>query len=250
MAILHLLGTGAAVSDANRSTTMLAIENSESLIVIDCGGDVVQKLLLSGANIDNLKALIVTHEHADHISGFPLFMERMWLLGRREPVPVYGIKEAISQAKRMHETFDTSDWPGYPEIDWRELDKTENSLLLSDNNWEIHTSAGTHGVPVIGLRILNKQSANVVSYSCDTEYSESIVSLAEGSHILVHEASGPLSGHSTAADAARAAAKSKSKRLLLVHVPPKELLSNEVIAEARQIFANLDVADEGSKYEF
>ena len=250
MAFLHLLGTGAAVSDANRSTTMLAIENSQSLVVIDCGGDAVQKLQLSNANIDNLKALIITHEHADHVSGFPLFMERIWLLGRQEPLPVYGIKEAISQAKRMHDSFDTSDWPGYPQIEWHEVKRINNALVLDDKDWLIHASRGKHGVPVIGLRIVSKQSANVVTYSCDTEYSESIVSLAEGSKILLHEASGDLKGHSTAIDAARAAAKSKSKRLLLVHVPPKELLNNDVIAEARQIFANLDVGDEGGKYEF
>ncbi len=250
MAKLHLLGTGAAVSDPQRTTTMLAIENSKSLIVIDCGADAVQKLLLAGADISNLKALIITHEHADHVSGFPLFMERIWLLGRTEALKVYGIKSAIEQAKRIHDSFDTSDWPNYPKIEWREFEYTENALVLSDESWHITASPGIHGVPVVGLRIVNKENDRVLSYSCDTEYCQSIIDLAEDAEILVHEASGDFPGHSTAIEAAQVAARANSKRLLLVHLPPKEHLDNSLIAKARAKFPNLDKGIEGEQYEF
>src|SRR5690625_566288 len=99
MPTLYLLGTGAAVSDAHRTTTMLAVSDGASTIAVDCGGDVIQRMMAAGIDVDTLDALIVTHEHPDHVSGFPLFMEKIWLLGRRRPIAVYGIREAIDQAR-------------------------------------------------------------------------------------------------------------------------------------------------------
>src|SRR5690625_115438 len=103
MPTLYLLGTGAAVSDAHRTTTMLAVSDGASTIAVDCGGDVIQRMMAAGIDVDTLDALIVTHEHPDHVSGFPLFMEKIWLLGRRRPIAVYGIREAIDQATRCFE---------------------------------------------------------------------------------------------------------------------------------------------------
>src|SRR4051794_752484 len=85
MATLHLLGTGAALSEPHRTTTMLAIDDSVSAVVVDCGGDVVQRLLAAGIPVGRISALIVTHEHPDHVGGFALLMERLWLAGRRHP---------------------------------------------------------------------------------------------------------------------------------------------------------------------
>ncbi|NNF57861.1 MAG: MBL fold metallo-hydrolase, partial [Rhodothermaceae bacterium] len=87
---LYLLGTGAAVSDPHRTTTMLAVEEAGRLILVDCGGDAVQRLLKLGLDPTTIDAVILTHEHPDHISGFPLLIEKLWLLGRREPIPIYG----------------------------------------------------------------------------------------------------------------------------------------------------------------
>ena len=69
MPTLHLLGTGAALSDPHRTTTMLAFQGNGSVIVVDCGGDVVQRLMQAGVPLDQIEALIVTHEHADHAGG-------------------------------------------------------------------------------------------------------------------------------------------------------------------------------------
>ena len=86
--MLHLLGTGAGYSEPHRTTTMLALSDhkqtdKENLLIIDCGGDVIQRVLAAGLNPFALKHLILTHAHPDHLSGFPLFMEKIWLAGRR-----------------------------------------------------------------------------------------------------------------------------------------------------------------------
>ena len=100
MATLYLLGTGAGLSDGSRTTNMLAFSDQQSSLVVDCGGDVVQRMQAANIDLATITALIITHEHPDHVSGFPLFMEKIWLAGRRHPIPVYGPEAALSQARR------------------------------------------------------------------------------------------------------------------------------------------------------
>ena len=250
MAVLYTLGTGAAVSDPHRTTTMLAVENEGSLVVIDCGGDVAQRLMAAGADLDKLSALIVTHEHADHVSGFPLFMEKIWLLGRRDPLPVYGIAPALSQVRRIHDTFDTSDWSGYPDIEWNEVAHEEGASVFSDDHWEVSAAPGVHPVPVIGLRIRDVLGGHTVAYSCDTEPSEKIRRLGTGAKIFIHEATGAGPGHTGVLDAARAAATAQAERLLIIHLPPEDKLNADRMTEAREVFADTEKAEEGGSYRF
>lgn len=250
MPILHLLGTGAAISDPERTTTMLALEDDSSVIVIDCGGDVIQRLFASRVEVDKITAMILTHEHPDHVAGFPLFMEKIWLTGRRKPIDVYGIRQANDQARRIFEAFDTSDWLGMPEIIWHEIEHVQDAPVLSDDNWQVSATPGIHAVPVIGLRFMHKASHKVLSYSCDTEKSDLITALAKGSDILVHEATGGFPTHSSANDAAQVAKEAEVARLILVHLPPEALLDKDTMLEAMKIFPAMLKGDEGGRYTY
>ena len=246
MAQLYLLGTGAAVSDPSRTTTMLAFSDEDETIVVDCGGDVVQRLMASNLSLDTISALIVTHEHPDHVSGFPLFMEKIWLAGRRRPIGIYGIKPAIDQARRCFETFDTSRWEGLPEIHWQEVAHHEAAMVLETDAWHVVASPGHHSVPVIGLRVTSKISKRVVTYSCDTEPFEPIERLAAGADILVHEATGKTPGHTSAVQAAKIAKRAGVWRLVLVHLPP---VLND-LHEAQAIFESTEAGKDGGEYLF
>lgn len=246
MAVLHLLGTGAALSDAGRTTTMLAFESGERVLVVDCGGDVVQRLLGAGIDLERIEALIVTHEHPDHAGGFPLFMERIWLAGRRRPIDVYGIAAAIAQARRAFEAFNTAGWEGLPEIRWREVELREGAAVLEDASWRVSASPGTHSVPVVGLRVEDVRGGGVVAYSCDTERSEAITRLARGADLLLHEAMAEKArGHTTYAEAAQVAAQAGVRRLVLVHLPPGA--DDAHLAEARAVFPDTRLGADGER---
>jgi ribonuclease Z len=250
MATLYLLGTGAALSDPHRTTTMLALENERGLILVDCGGDVFQRAMACGAALDRLSALVITHAHPDHVSGFPLFMEKLWLSGRADPLPVCGIMPAIDQARRVFETFDTSGWTGLPEIQWQEVLLEDGADVRDDEAFGIRATPGSHGVPVIALRIEDRIGGGSVTFSADTEPSEAVVELARGSSILVHEATGNFTGHSDASQAADVAARAGVDRLLLVHLPPAEHLGPANLARARRRFAPTEIGAEGGAYSF
>jgi ribonuclease Z len=248
MATLYLLGTGAAVSDPHRTTTMLALSSGGSTLVIDCGGDVVQRLLAASIDLDSIAGLIITHEHPDHAGGFPLFMEKIWLAGRRRPIAVYGIAPAIRQARIIYEAFNTSTWTGMPSIDWHEIPYEADAPVLENTHWSVTASPVKHAVPTVGLRFLEIRSGAVVAYSCDTEPTGRVVDLAANADILIHEATGDGPGHTGKEDAAKVAYDAGAKRLILVHLPPG--LSESDLADARKLFPNTDLGEELGEYSF
>lgn len=228
-----LLGTGAALSDGARTTTMLAVCHDGGTFVVDCGGDVVQRLLAAGIDLDSIDGLIITHEHADHTSGFPLFMEKIWLSGRNRPMPVYGPEAGLSQARRCFETFDTGGWDGLPELQWNVVPLDERTPFLQNDRWQIFASPADHGVPCIGVRF-EFPDDRCMAYSSDTRPCESISRLAEDCDVLIHEASGAEGKHTTVAQAASIAKEAAVSQLILVHLPPHP--DEGDLAEAMHIF--------------
>ena len=247
MPTLHLLGTGAALSDASRTTTMLAFEG-KSVVVVDCGGDVVQRLLVAGIELDRIAVLILTHEHPDHVAGFPLFMEKIWLGKRRRPLPVRGPKRALEQARRIFDAFDTSGWKGLPEIEWGEVPLREGAEVWKDVSWTITAAPGKHSVPVIGLRVESRESGKAAVYSSDTERTPAIEKLAAGASVLVHEATGGFKGHTSIEHAAEVARGAQVGSLVLVHLPPDP--DPAALGRARKIFPETSLGSDGDRISF
>jgi ribonuclease Z len=247
MVTLHLLGTGAAYTDAHRTTTMLAVNNGKSVILVDCGGDVVQRLLAANLDLNLVDGLIVTHEHPDHVGGFPLFMEKIWLAGRARPIDVFGIGPAIDQARRCLGAFNTSGWQ-LPSIHWHTIAYETRATVLKDEHWTITASPGVHGVPVVGLRIVSARNGSVIAYSCDTEPCETIIDLSRNADILVHEANGELPGHSSIEGAVGVATAAGARSLVLVHLPPEA--SEEELSRVRSNFPDVRFGEELETIQF
>ncbi|HET7275054.1 MAG TPA: MBL fold metallo-hydrolase, partial [Longimicrobiaceae bacterium] len=191
-------------------------------------------------------AMILTHEHPDHVGGFPLFMERIWLAKRRRPIPVFGPAAALDQARRIFEAFDTSGWSGMPEIEWNVVPLDENAKVFSDHIWQVTASPGDHSVPVIAIRVECRRGS-CVTYSSDTARSDVVARLAAATDLLVHEASGDFPGHTSIQDAAHVARQAGAGRLVLVHLPPET--SDDAIDEARASFPHLELGEDGATYE-
>ena len=242
---VHLLGTGAPFPDPLRTTTMLAATDAGRTYVVDCGGDVVHRLAAAGVPLGTLAGVVVTHEHADHVGGFALMVEQLWLAGRRDPLPVFGIAPALAQARRVWEAFDTSGWEGLPPLVWTEVEARPGALVVEDDVFRITAAPVVHAVPTVGLRVEAKASGRTFAYSCDTEPCPAVVDLARGAHLLLHEATGAGPGHSSAAQAAAQARAAGVPLLVLVHLPPG--LTDDDLADARAVFPATALGKEGGR---
>lgn len=93
-----------------------------------------------------------------------------------------------------------------------------------------------------------------VVYTGDTRPALSVIEAARDADLLVHEATfgtdeeerAAETGHSTAAQAARVAADAGARRLVLTHISPRYTRdAPEILAEARAVFSDVEVARDG-----
>lgn len=95
--------------------------------------------------------------------------------------------------------------------------------------------------------------ARSYAYCSDTAYSEKIIPLIEGVDLLYHEATfeeaeafrAKETGHSTAKQAAEIAKRANVKKLMIGHFSARYDDNTVLLQEAKQIFANTVLANEG-----
>ena len=90
-----------------RLRTSILVESGGVNVLIDCGPDLRQQLL--SANVGRIDALIVTHDHGDHVHG----IDELRPLARTldGPVPLYGSADTLASLRhRFAYAFEQSDF--------------------------------------------------------------------------------------------------------------------------------------------
>lgn len=243
---VHLLGTGSANAGPDRTTTMLAVEHAGRFVVIDCGGDVVVQMLRAGLDPVGLDALILTHEHPDHISGYPLLIEKLWLMGRRDPIEVYGPAPTLETAEALFGLFNTHNWAGLPDRVLHPVALEDGAPVLDLEGLRLRAWPVDHPVPTIGLRI--EAEGSTVAYSCDTAKCDTVTQFSRGADVLIHEGTGSLPGvHSSALEAAEIALEAEVEELVLVHAPVDT--GDDALEDARAVFEAVRWGADGERIE-
>lgn len=229
------LGTANALPAIGRENTHLLIRHGEEAILVDCAANPIVHLQRGGVNLDHINHLILTHFHPDHVSGAPLFLMDLWLLGRKKSLFIYGLEHTLSRLQAMMELYDWRNWPGFFPIEYRMIPAVEEAAFLDLDGLEIVASPVRHLLPTIGIRVSFKNIHKTATYSSDTEPCEEVVRLAKGADILIHESAGSSIGHSSAQQAGEVARKAGVKSLYLIHYPA-HVTKQELIQESQAAF--------------
>ncbi len=235
MPVLTFLGTSAAIPDLDHENTALTLRDGEGVIMIDCSGSPLPRLQRAGIDQAEVSDIILTHFHPDHVGGLPLLLMNMWLMGRSQPLRIYGLHHCLERVEDMMGFFHWENWPGFFPVAFHRLPEQEGVIVLERAGLQILASPVKHVIPTLGLRCL-RQGKPLFAYSCDTEPCAAVVKLAEGSPILIHEATGEGVGHSSAAQAGEIARESGVKTLFLVHYQVGELNEEQLVKEAGETF--------------
>jgi ribonuclease Z len=233
---LIVLGSAHAIPDENHENTHFALIGEQRRVLIDCSGNPVVRLKQAGIDPNSLTDLILTHFHPDHVAGVPSLLMSMWLLGRRSPLDIYGLHYTLDRIEKLMGFYEWDQWPEFFPTIFHRLPAERMTLALDCGEFRIFSSPVSHLIPTIGLRIEATQGKRVLAYSCDTQPCESVVELAAGAEILIHEATGEHQGHSSASQAGSAAARAKVGALYLIHYDPQE---KNLVVEAQKKFPGL-----------
>ena len=217
MAKLVFLGTASAVAFEGHDNTYMVVQGQNSSVLIDCAAKPLLRLKKAGIQFADLSDLIITHFHADHVSGLPNLLMDMWILGRQAEFSIHGSQHSISRVEKMMALFDWDTWTNMYPVSFHTIPLEESSRILDNSDFTIHSSPVDHLIPTLGLRIENLESGFVAAYSCDTNPVDRMVTLAAGADVLIHEAAGPFQGHSTSAQAGEIASQAQVAKLYLIH---------------------------------
>jgi len=233
---LIILGTSNSIPDEKHDNTHMVLVGKRSKILIDCASNPILRLQKVGINVLELTDIILTHFHPDHVTGLPLLLMDMWLMGRDLPLNIYGLHYTMDRVETLMGLYGWENWPGFFPIAFHRISSGELVSVLENDEFDIHASLVNHMIPCIGLRLEGKSSGKVIVYSSDTEPCAQIIKLAENVDVLFHEATGSVPGHSSAMQAGDIANQAGPKNLYLIHYPTRENSIDKLVPEAKLRF--------------
>jgi phosphoribosyl 1,2-cyclic phosphate phosphodiesterase len=132
-----------------RLRVSVLIEVKGLRILIDAGPDLRQQLLRTG--VRDLNAVLLTHEHMDHMSGMDDLRAISFAHEPPKPVPVYADVPTQKAVRRVFSyAFEATKYPGVPEFDLhtigREPFMVEGVEIVPIEVMHLH-------MPVLGFRI-------------------------------------------------------------------------------------------------
>ncbi|MEO1263745.1 MAG: MBL fold metallo-hydrolase [Bacteroidota bacterium] len=131
-----------------RLRTSVLIRKGDKTIVVDIGPDFRQQMLRAG--VQDLDAVLITHEHNDHVAGLDdirPFNFKYW-----KDMPVFAAERVQMQLKkRFSYVFSENPYPGAPMIQLNAIEKDQGFTAAGISILPIEVMHGS--LPVLGFRI-------------------------------------------------------------------------------------------------
>jgi ribonuclease BN (tRNA processing enzyme) len=219
----------------------------ERAYLVDCGDGVARQMVLAGVPIHRLRALFITHHHSDHNADYGNLLVLGWSAGLKPAVDAYGppplarMTALVGELNRFDIETRTAD-EGLPPFAGlvRPHEITTGGRVMQDGHVKVTATLVDHPPvrPAFAYRFDTPDRSIVISG--DTAPSPSLIALAKGADVLVHEVmylpalerlvrGNPhssrlrahlLASHTPTADAGRVAAAAGVKKLVLSHFVP------------------------------
>jgi len=250
---LILLGTkGGPRPGRTRHAPSLVILIDDIPYVVDCGDGVASQLTRAGVPLTGLRNVLITHHHSDHTADYGNLLLLGWGAGLHTRVDCYGPAPLAEMTRLFFEMHDgdirtrIADEGRVPLASLIHVHEISTpGVVLKDERVQV-TSALVHHPPVrpaFAYRFDGPDRSIVISG--DTSPSKSLIDLARGADVLVHEAlyvpgidallkkvpnasnlrQHLLASHTTTEDVGRVAAEAGVKTVVLTHFVPGDMPS-------------------------
>lgn len=201
---LVILGSGNPNPSPFQSGCSVAIVVFNTPYIIDFGPGLIRKAAamspsyggnISGLEVQNIKRAFLTHLHSDHTTGYPDLILTPWVMGRDEPLEVYG-PEGINKMtenilKAYEEDIRYRLYGSEPANNqgWRvnSHEFMKEGVIYQDENVKVEAFPVPHGTWPNSWGFRFTTPDKVIVISGDTRPSEKIIEYARDADILVHE---------------------------------------------------------------
>ncbi|MCF6267540.1 MAG: MBL fold metallo-hydrolase [Desulfuromusa sp.] len=242
--ILNCVGTGDAFGSGGRLNSCFHLAAAGEQLLLDCGCSSLIGMQRCGVIPSEIDTVVISHLHGDHFGGIPyLLLEGKYLSQRIRPLVLIGPPGLQQRVEAAAEAL----YPGmiggkstFP-IEYRLLDPKKPVQV---NSAKIESFQVKHGSSqhVYGLRV--EIFGKVISYTGDTEWTDNLIPLAQGSDLLIAECSAydqPVPAHLDYFTLLSKRNRLSCRKLLLTH------MGSEMLKRIDQL--ELDAANDGDLIE-
>ena len=239
-----LTGTGTPDVLPHRFGPSTVLRAGEEVMVVDCGNGTAYQLAKLGIRLREVTHVFITHHHVDHNVDLGFLLMSPWV--QREPyrapyvVGPPGTLEYVNRILAAHDYDMRVRIPhGFePQHLAPPVVEIENGDVVHGATWR-STAFRVDHTPVdqaFGYRF--DTGIRSVVISGDTKPCDNLVSCAQETDILIHEAIFPGFGipeyHTLSTDVGEIASRARAKRLVLTHLIPGDRKDEEWMDHARQ----------------
>lgn len=150
---LTILGFNSAIPTIRTNPTSQLLRCGNENFLIDCGEGTQVQLRKAKVKFTSINNIFISHLHGDHVFGLIGLISSFHLLGRTEPLHIYGprgIKKLIETQLLLTESIN------YFEINFIELTSQESELIYEDNKMSIWTIPLNHRIYTNGFLFKEK----------------------------------------------------------------------------------------------
>ena len=240
-----MLGTGTPVPDPKRSGPAVAIVVNNRAYLFDAGAGVVRRAEAAAEKhgfralqAPYLTRLFLTHLHSDHTLGYADVILTSWVVGRTEPLQVFGPKGTQAMTEHLHQAYSEdiamrTNGLEHLSASMLQVDVTEISpgLVYRDPNISVRAVPVAHGLWKYAFGFVAETKDRRIVLSGDTAPCPALVEACAGCDVLVHEVYSAAQAatlapeskryhetyHTSTAELAELASRVKPKLLVLYH---------------------------------
>jgi ribonuclease BN (tRNA processing enzyme) len=184
---LRFIGTGDAFGSGGRLQTCFLLETPDGKVLVDCGASSLIGLKREHVRPSDVDLVLLTHLHGDHFGGLPFLVLDGQFSRRARPLVVAGptgLQQRIEDAMEILFPLSSKVQRGFP-VSFVELpDRMPASLgFVTATAFTVRHASGA---PSFALRI--ECRGRIVAYSGDTEWTDSLLEVAQASDVFICEA--------------------------------------------------------------
>ena len=238
---VQFLGSGDAFGSGGRLQTCIYVQTSTSKFLLDFGSSGLisfRRWEVSPAEIDTI---LVTHLHADHFGGIPIFLIDAQHVSRREkPLVIAGPPSTENRIQQAQEIM----YPGSSKVRYQfplkfielgEGRKTQIDQLKVTPYEVVHSS----GAPAYAIKV--ETEGKIITYSGDTAWCDSLIEATQNADLFICEANyfqKKVKYHMDYRTLMRHRSKIRCKRMILTH------MGEEMLERVGDI--EIEMAEEGN----
>lgn len=184
---VNVVGSGGSVATLNRDNTSFLINYDQNLILIDIPGAVTQKIKKLGYDPGNIRTLLVTHIHPDHVYGLPAFVHSLML--QDMILDLYGSALAVDFCRQILGLFHLLDEKIKCRVNFIAIEPGDEFAI--DDALRCRAASVPHNQSSLAFLFSFSPEAIKLLYSGDTPAYPPLFQLAENIDYLIHDCSAP-----------------------------------------------------------